>query len=270
MDSIDYNEFTTSSDAFIELEDFDCFIELESSFVVYADRLSRSKYTLGTTDNFENNSLLENEILTVPKNFLRLNSFNKKSESFNLISYEKQSEFVYPKNQFSETNYIPVIFASKESLQLLSLLSKSEIVSNDYETKYAKFELKDRVFSSNVSSDPSSFNVNINQSESENEKIEKVIEKTKQIIVQNNIENKKVNYKFDTTKIEQKNNNSVTNNQLVNLIETQVTKKDLDKMKKDVTSSFREEININKEKTLKESEAISKKIVAEEFSKFLR
>ena len=65
MDSIDYNEFTTSSDAFIELEDFDCFIELESSFVVYADRLSRSKYTLGTTDNFENNSLLENEILTV-------------------------------------------------------------------------------------------------------------------------------------------------------------------------------------------------------------
>ena len=100
--------------------------------------------------------------------------------------------------------------------------------------------------------------------------VEKVIEKTKQIIVQNNIENKKVNYKFDTTKIEQKNNNSVTNNQLVNLIETQVTKKDLDKMKKDVTSSFREEININKEKTLKESEAISKKIVAEEFSKFLR
>jgi hypothetical protein len=46
--------------------------------------------------------------------------------------------------------------------------------------------------------------------------------------------------------------------------------KDLDKMKKDGTYSFRKEINIIKEKTLKESETISTKIVVEEFSKFLR
>jgi hypothetical protein len=270
MDSIDYSEFTTDSDAFIELEDFDCFIELESSLVVYADRLSRSKYTLGTTDNFDNNNLLENEILTVPKSFLRLNSFNKKSESFNLISYDKQSEFVYPKNELNKTDYIPKIFASKESLELLNLLSKTEIVLSDTQTKYAKFDLKERYFSSNTPSDTSSFGINVNHNESDNEKIEKVIEKTKQIIVQNNIENKKINYKFDTTKIEQKNSSNVTNNQLVNLMQSQVTRKDLDSLKKDVTSSFHDELKINKEKTLKESEAISKKIVKEEFSKFLR
>ena len=45
MDSLEYNGFTTDSDAFIELEDFDCFTELESSYAVYANRLSRSQYT---------------------------------------------------------------------------------------------------------------------------------------------------------------------------------------------------------------------------------
>ena len=269
MDSLEYNGFTTDSDAFIELEDFDCFTELESSYAVYANRLSRSQYTLGTTDNFEHNHMLENEVITVPKNFLRLNSFNKKSESFTLLSYNKQSEYVFPSNQYLDKEFISEIFATKESQELLFLLSKTEISSTNKQIMYSKFELKDRIFSNNKSSDNSSFDISINQSEPEIEKIEKIIEKTKQISVQNKIDNKQINYKFDTTKFEQKNSN-VVNNRFESINQPEVTQKDLNRLKKDLEVTILEEINKNKEKTLIESEAISKKIVANEFSKFLR
>ena len=123
MDSLEYNGFSRISDAFVEIEDFECFSELESSFATYADRLPRSQYTLGTTDNFEHNELLDNEIITVPKNFLRVNSFNKKSESFDLLLYKSHNEMIMPTNESGIGKHVKKEFISEESQQLLFLLS---------------------------------------------------------------------------------------------------------------------------------------------------
>ena len=177
IEMVSYEKLSYHSDAFLDLNGLEPFI----NFIVdenYSTKiLSLDKYTAGSSDNPDDFSLPEHKHITKPESLLRLNPFNNLNKSSILLRSSNDIAESYPfienssKEDIQDTPYV-----ADEALELLkyfenNFIDLSSTKKYDYGSlsvidkinKYVILLLNERYFSQGSSSSDESSNIPISE-----------------------------------------------------------------------------------------------------------
>jgi hypothetical protein len=158
---ISYNKISYLSDAFVDLEDLDCYIDLVTNDNFSSGKLSLDKYTAGTTDNPDDYKLPRLQHILEPKLLSEINVFNSSQTEGILFRSDPSIQEEYP---ILEQNDVEIPeeeshLYSPDSQDIMKFLEKNfkDLVSRknyDYSklqlstklNKYVLFELNERYF----------------------------------------------------------------------------------------------------------------------------
>ena len=218
INMISYNKISYLSDAFVDLDDLDCYIDLITSDNFSSGKLSLDRYTAGSTDNPDDYKLPDLKHILEPKFLSEINAFNSSSsegilfrsdpsiqdeypilENVDVEITEEESHLYSPDSQdimkFLENNFMDLVDRKQYDYNKLQLSSKL--------SKYVLFELNQRYFEIGTSKEQNPvYDINANN------------DFPKKEIIKDKSENKnvQVNNDYDTYVTQQELHNVVEQN----------------------------------------------------------
>ena len=147
IEMVSYEKLSYQSDAFLDLNGLEPFINFIVDENYSTQILSLDKYTAGSSDNPDDFSLPEHKHITKPESLLRLNPFNNINKSSILLRSSNNIAKSYPfieNSSEEETQDIPYI--ADEALELLKYFENNFIeLANTKKYDYGSLSVIDKI-----------------------------------------------------------------------------------------------------------------------------
>jgi len=147
IEMVSYEKLSYQSDAFLDLNGLEPFINFIVDENYSTQILSLDKYTAGSSDNPDDFSLPEHKHITKPESLLRLNPFNNINKSSILLRSSNDIAKYYPFIENSSKEEIQDIpYIADEALELLKYFENNFIdLANTKKYDYGSLSVIDKI-----------------------------------------------------------------------------------------------------------------------------